>query len=88
MIYGVDNGVTGSIATIDSDGKVNWYRMPVKVQLDYTNKKQYISRIDIVKLRQIFSFGGLNNRCAIERPMINPTRLKLLYLQQEHLKLL
>ena len=87
MIYiGIDNGVTGSIALImegDSDSlEVKYFPTPVKKALNYTKTQAFLTRVDSVKLDQIWQRLLPNDDdavkenvfCLIERPMINPMR--------------
>ena len=85
MIYiGIDNGVTGSIGVLYEDDVVEYHKMPVKSELSYTKAKQWISRIDLDKLCNIFSKvmlsgfvkDGSEIFVALERPMVNPMRFK------------
>ncbi|MHC4574385.1 MAG: hypothetical protein ACYS76_09690 [Planctomycetota bacterium] len=41
---GIDNGVTGSIAILQENNL--FFEIPIKKELSYTKKKQYISRLD------------------------------------------
>ena len=78
-IIGIDNGVTGSVAIIRTDGSVVFDSMPVKKCLSYTKTKaQWIHRIDVVKLREILTtgFSSTDMKVYLERPMINPRRWK------------
>ena len=81
LFCGFDNGVTGSISIVNSDGKVFYYsNTPVQRRLNYTKTKQYLNRLDGVKLAQglkdVFLNYGNEIKCLIERPMINPGRFK------------
>lgn len=77
---GIDNGVSGTIASIDSVGRVTFQKIPVKKELSYTKAKQHISRIDVPKLLKVIEdIAALTDepmRAIIERPMVNPTRFK------------
>lgn len=78
---GIDNGVTGTISIITHNGRIFHESIPTKKELSYTKAKQYISRIDINKFKDlVLNFcESLNDRgvfCLIERPMVNPMRFK------------
>jgi hypothetical protein len=77
---GIDNGVTGTIAVLDETGKyIRHAPTPTKKELSYTKAKQYITRIDVLKLIEYIAwdFGTAEEyRAIIERPMINPQRWK------------
>ena len=75
IAIGIDNGVSGSIGTIFEDS-VEYVPMPVNRCLNYTKSKQFLNRVDGVKLWDILFHGTSNLFCMIERPMINPTRWK------------
>lgn len=89
VYLGIDNGATGTIS-ICVYGEISHFPMPVKKELSYTKKKQYVSRIDISKLKRILEdFLILRDKkgnpdftkerdifCLLERPMINPLRFK------------
>jgi len=85
VIYlGIDNGVSGSIGVVEHDGLGAYYHMPIRKELSYTKKKQWISRIDTVALKLILSSiikkdedsntGGVY--VSLERPMVNPGRFQ------------
>lgn len=76
MYIGIDNGVTGSICIIDSNNDVEWFKTPVIKHLNYTKKKQWLNRIDHAKLYHLLSSNEICTKVLLERPMINPTRLK------------
>ena len=78
---GIDNGVSGSIGIIDSNGHYRYYKMPIKRELSYTKKKQWLNRIDVDKLLVILrstqrSYATTSQIVLLERPMVNPTRWK------------
>lgn len=81
VYIGIDNGTTGTIAIIKKKETI-YVSMPIKKEQSYTKKKQNISRIDIVKLKDFFWSSCRipnSNRerfCLIERPMVNPMRFK------------
>lgn len=71
----IDNGVSGGITVIDKEGKICMHEhTPVKKELSYTKKKQWLNRIDTVELEEIISFFSMDCVCCLERPMINPAR--------------
>jgi hypothetical protein len=78
IFIGIDNGVTGSIAILKegSNSDFTFIKTPVKKELNYTKTKAYINRIEVIKLKELFS--GLEGAdfvmALIERPMVNPTR--------------
>jgi|SRR3990167_2476731 len=74
---GIDNGTTGTITIINENTSVH-FKTPIKKELSYTKKKQYISRIDYIQLGIIMARNIKQNDvfCLIERPMINPMRWK------------
>jgi len=72
---GIDNGATGSVGVIFSDGTYDFYITPTIKQLSYTKTKQYITRIDFDSFYNLLnSFSESIVKIAIERPMINPVR--------------
>ena len=76
MIYiGINNGVSGSMGIITELDSF-FYLMPVKKELSYTKKKQFVSRIDGVELKKILQRFILSPTIALERPMVNPGRFK------------
>lgn len=90
IIYvGIDNGVTGSIGAVNKDGSQTWfYETPVRLEQDFTKKKQNLNRLEVYEFETIIkSIVGhqLEDpsrewppqlRIFIERPMINPTRFR------------
>jgi hypothetical protein len=70
---GIDNGVTGSIGIIDTEGEYLLYHTPVYKELNYTMTKKMINRVSTVTLRELLE--DLKNPFAVlERPMINAMR--------------
>lgn len=70
---GIDNGVTGSIGMIRTQGGITdsvFIETPVFKELSYTKKKQYIHRIDTVQLTLILPKPN-ESFILLERPMIN-----------------
>lgn len=80
MVISIDNGVTGWITILTSDGGVKHYSpVPTKKDLNYTKTKQWINRIDVVALSDIIKkniIEGDNIIAVLERPMVNPGRFK------------
>lgn len=83
---GIDNGVSGSICFLSQDGTtVDLLHMPVKKEQSYTKTKKNVSRIDHVRLNQIFEselvrFDSTPTqyicKVVLERPMVNPGRFQ------------
>lgn len=71
---GVDNGISGSVGIIYSDGTYEFFKSPVIKQQDYTKKKKLISRIVPNKFADLLNKVGPGSMVFIERPMINSTR--------------
>lgn len=77
VYIGIDNGVTGTISILKEGGVVIYFKMPIKRELSYTKKKQYITRLCYDSLNSIIEeYYNSNCFCLIERPMINPKRWK------------
>lgn len=74
---GIDNGTSGSIGIITEDGIYKYYHMPIKKELNYTKSKQFLNRIDTIKLIEILKSISLE-RCfaLLERPLVNPGRFR------------
>jgi hypothetical protein len=80
-IIGIDNGVTGSVAYITSDGsKRDFCPVPTKKEQGFQKKKSNITRIDFeVYKKLIFNWLGEITEVVhvlIERPFLNPRGLK------------
>lgn len=80
-IIGIDNGVTGSIAYVTSDGsKRDFKPVPVKKEQNFQKKKSNITRLDFNKyLNLIYKWlSELTEEIhvLIERPFLNPKGLK------------
>jgi hypothetical protein len=73
---GIDNGVTGSISIVDSNGGALFFTTPVREVLNYQKvKASYFKRIDVNKLEKILSIcDNASSRVFLERPMVNPGR--------------
>jgi len=69
---GIDNGVTGSIGLI-TEAYYSYYQTPTKKEQDYTKAVKNLTRIDVIRLREILSLLP-NPFAVIERPMVNPKR--------------
>lgn len=89
VYIGIDNGVSGQIClmkTTPTSTHCVLKPTPVKKELSYTKAKNYISRIDVNKLRKIVydfiqhycppTMEGDTFMCIIERPMVNPGRFR------------
>lgn len=79
-VISVDNGITGSF-TILNKNNIRYFKIPVLKELNYTKKRQSVSRIDGVKLRELLLESIMDVEMSriivcIERPMINPIRFK------------
>ena len=75
VYIGIDNGVTGSIGFINSDGEALQIKTPVKKVMNYTKSvKRFVSRIEYSQLKSsLESMIKDADRiiCRLERPMIN-----------------
>lgn len=71
---GIDNGVSGSIGVVSSDGNYSLCGTPVFNVQDYTKKKKRINRVDTKKLEDLLSVLGKNVTVILERPLVNPGR--------------
>ena len=73
---GLDNGVTGTIGIIREDS-VQFLKVPVKKEQNYTKAKNNITRVDIDKFIDLLSqYKPSETFVLIERPMVNPQRFK------------
>lgn len=80
MTFGMDNGVTGTIACLN-DFFIEFIETPIKKEQNYTKKKDLISRVDAVALREWFKkcidgTDAQKHMVVMERPLVNPTMLK------------
>lgn len=75
---GVDNGVTGSIGIIDGSlFGVDFFKIPVKKEQNYTKKKGFITRVDVPNLiESLRPFSHCPSHVIIERPYVNPQGFK------------
>ena len=72
---GIDNGVSGSVAVVGTDGVLLHYGpTPVVRRLNYTKAKEFLNRVDGVALAAILAPYAQHGSVVIERPMINPMR--------------
>jgi hypothetical protein len=67
---GIDNGVTGSIGVISPDGKSAFIETPVLKCRNYTQKEQFLHRID---WKQLVENLPNDAEVILERPMVNPS---------------
>lgn len=80
IYVGIDNGVSGTIGVVYPDGDSEFLKVPVIKEQNYTKKKGNVTRINAEKLFNFLSSLTEINKswehlfCAIERPMVNPTR--------------
>lgn len=78
LFIGIDNGVTGTIGILGESAPA-FMETPVKKEQNYTKKKDLITRIDSVALRDIIAGAMQGLRpdeviVGMERPMFNPER--------------
>jgi hypothetical protein len=72
---GIDNGVSGSLGIINDN--VSYLHVPIKKELSYTKKKQWINRIDGIKLYDILlPYVNSSPMAYLERPLVNPGMFK------------
>lgn len=77
VIIGVDNGVTGTIGIVGEGIEPEIFHTPVKKELNYTKKKDNITRLDANGFADILKqFDAKDVMVVMERPMVNPTRFK------------
>ena len=77
VLVGVDNGVTGTIGVVGEGIEPKIYHTPVKKELNYTKKKDNITRLDANGFADILKqFDAKDVMVVMERPMVNPTRFK------------
>jgi hypothetical protein len=79
IYIGIDNGVSGSIGIITTNGAIaKMFPMPTKSEQNYTKAKKNITRIDwrlLLKLLRNYSNPPIG-RVFLERPMVNPGRFQ------------
>jgi len=76
IFIGIDNGVSGSIGVT---GVFNHFqKTPVKKELSYTKKKQFISRLDAIEFTELLTayLPYYEIHVALERPLVNPGMFK------------
>lgn len=82
IIFGVDNGTTGSIGVIDTSTNESWmYHTPHFSEQDYTKKKQNVTRLDGKKFKELLEHHKGDHspyECVVllERPFTHPRRIK------------
>ena len=87
LIFGLDNGATGSIACLSAKGSyVDFQETPTIESYDYTKEIQKINRINVNLLKEWFQshINFIKNNynktikiiVVLERPMVNPQRFK------------
>lgn len=87
LIFGLDNGTTGSIACLAvNNNYFDFKETPVIECYDYTREVQKMNRIDINLLKEWFNshINFIKNNynknikiiVVLERPMVNPQRFK------------
>ncbi len=77
IVASIDNGCSGSLAILSKDLSVcEFYKTPIKRELSYTKKKQYLNRIDYNKLYNLLEPYKENAIAVVERPLVNPTLFK------------
>jgi len=76
-ILAIDNGTSGTMCLMKADGEVIFFiETPSITEQSYTKKKQNISRIDSVLLKQVIVESiteDMNVIAIIERPLVNPS---------------
>lgn len=78
FFIGIDNGISGTISIIGYGPNVgtvvHYVKTPTKSEQDYTKKDKNITRIDSVKMINLFSMipKGVEIHALLERPMVNP----------------
>jgi len=82
LYIGIDNGVTGAIVISDGSKIIEYSKMPVYTERNYTKKKSNIQRINALALSSLIASAVDNYDkpvyvvIAIERPMINNVRFR------------
>lgn len=77
VYVGIDNGVSGSIGWVDTEGGCGFEHVPVFKSLNYQKKAKKVTRIDTGKLYQLLNSVIVNYSAPIafiERPLVNPGR--------------
>lgn len=73
---GIDNGVSGAVGVLYSNGGARWWPMPVRSELNYTKAKKNITRVNYDALYAILGDIVDDSIVVIERPMVNPGRFQ------------
>jgi len=76
---GIDNGVSGSVGYILSDGRYNFKKTPINMTFSHTADGQKMNRINHEKLKNMFlsiKSKSENIMCYIERPFTQRTKGK------------
>ena len=78
VFIGIDNGVSGSVGIVNTDGSViNYLHTLIRKELNYTKTKQWLNRVDGIALSEILANYSVNQAFVyIERPMVNPGRFR------------
>jgi len=84
IVTGCDNGVSGQIGVIyPSNLPAVLFPTPIRSCLNYTKKKAFINRVDVVALEKLLVDNvieqlqsGQGIYAAIERPLVNPMRFQ------------
>lgn len=83
VYIGFDNGVSGTIGIISSDGSSHFILAKdyTKKEQDYTKKKKMVTRIDFEKLQNILDELVYNRNprsvhVMLERPLVNPGKFQ------------
>lgn len=71
---GIDNGVSGTIAIIPSEGEPVFCKTPIKREQDYTKAKKTVSRVDILGFKNLLEPYTNDSFLLLERPLVNPGR--------------
>jgi hypothetical protein len=72
VFIGIDNGVTGAIGMLSTEATL--HKMPVRRFRDFQKKEQYLNRINVKALLELFKDVKDDYVITLERPMINPRR--------------
>lgn len=76
VYIGIDNGVTGSIGIISSDGDAIQLKTPITASMNYSKTvKRMVNKIDYKRLTSMLSAVIKDAdivKCRLERPFINP----------------
>lgn len=77
-IISVDNGTTGTISILQDNKCIHHCPVPVRSEQSYTKAKQNVTRVDWRALSDLLKPWDHDKDCVvvIERPMVNPGRMK------------